>query len=110
MKNFFFTLIFLVTALHAQSGNAGKLVDEAKALLDNSKDKEAEKLIIQALNVSEKENDNFNLVRSVKLLGTLYYNYRELEASASFYNSPFHLWRSTTRRREARKRRMNSLI
>ncbi len=85
MKNFFFTLIFLVTALHAQSGNAGKLVDEAKALLDNSKYKEAEKLIIQALNVSEKENDNFNLVRSVKLLGTLYYNYRELEASASFY-------------------------
>lgn len=85
MKKFFFSLIFLITSIHSQPGDAGRLVDEAKALLDNSKYKEAEKLIIKALNTSQAEKDDFNLVRSVKLLGTLYYNYRELEAASSFY-------------------------
>lgn len=85
MKLFFFSIIFFSFVILPNGGDAGKLVDEAKSLLDRSKYKEAEKVIIQALNVSGKEKDNFNLIRSIKLLGTLYYNYRELEAATSFY-------------------------
>ncbi|KAB2907661.1 MAG: CHAT domain-containing protein [Ignavibacteriaceae bacterium] len=83
-KNFFLVFLFF-QVVFAGPGDAGKLVDQAKALLDQAKYQEAEKIIIQALEASDKEKDNYNLVRSTKLLGTLYYNYRELAAAESFF-------------------------
>jgi len=85
MKKIFFAFLLFLSIISAQSGDAGKFVDQAYALLNKSDYKAAEKLIFKAFRVSEVEKDDYNKIRSIKLLGTLYYNYRELEASISFY-------------------------
>ncbi|MBK7868220.1 MAG: CHAT domain-containing protein [Ignavibacteriales bacterium] len=85
MKKIFFSFLLFFSTISAQNGDAGKLVDQAYALLNKSDYKSAEKLIFKAFQVSETEKDDYNKIRSIKLLGTLYYNYRELEASISFY-------------------------
>ncbi|MBK6679067.1 MAG: hypothetical protein IPG53_03140 [Ignavibacteriales bacterium] len=85
MKKIFFAFLLFLSTISAQSGDAGKFVDQAYALLNKSDYKAAEKLIFKAFRVSEVEKDDYNKIRSIKLLGTLYYNYRELEASISFY-------------------------
>ncbi|MCA0387657.1 MAG: CHAT domain-containing protein [Bacteroidetes bacterium] len=91
MKKIFFFILVFIPLLEAQTGEAGKLVDKGYALLEKSSCKDAEKVIFEAFKVSEKEKDNYNKIRSVKLLGTLYYNYRELEAAASFYRLAVNL-------------------
>ncbi|GAB1443323.1 hypothetical protein MASR2M39_21630 [Ignavibacteriales bacterium] len=85
MKKIFFAIIVIFSTISAQSGDAGRLVDQAYDLLNKSDYKSAEKLIFKAFQTSEAEKDDYNKIRSIKLLGTLYYNYRELEASISFY-------------------------
>ena len=91
MKKIFFFFVIFISIISAQSGEAGTLVDKGFALLEKSAYKDAEKVIFEAFKAAEAEKDNYNKVRAVKLLGTLYYNYRELESAASFYKLSLNL-------------------